>query len=74
MSKFSNVLRSAILASLVIAAAFLCGLRLLEIQIADGGKYLSMTQNSYTVEQDIEAARLPTAPGRYSTRTSLIAA
>ena len=57
MSKFTNVLRSAILASLVIVAAFLCGLRLLEIQIADGGKYLSMTQNSYTAEQDIEAAR-----------------
>lgn len=57
MSKFSNVFRSAVLASLVIAAAFLCGLRLLEIQIADGGKYLAMTQNSYTAQQDIEAAR-----------------
>jgi cell division protein FtsI/penicillin-binding protein 2 len=57
MSKFSNVFRSAVLSSLVIAAAFLCGLRLLEIQIADGGKYLAMTQNSYTAQQDIEAAR-----------------
>lgn len=57
MSKFSNILRSAILATLVIAASFLCGLRLLEIQIADGSKYLAMTQNTYIVEQSIEAAR-----------------
>ena len=57
MSKFSNILRSAILAALVIAAACLCGLRLLEIQIADGGKYLALTQSTYTAQQDIEAAR-----------------
>ena len=57
MSKFSNILRSAILAALVIAASFLCGLRLLEIQIADGGKYLAMTQSSHTFTQPIEAAR-----------------
>lgn len=57
MSKLSNLVRSAILAALVIAASFLCGLRLLEIQIADGGKYLSMTQSTYTAQQDIEAAR-----------------
>lgn len=57
MSKFSNLLRSVILAALVIAASFLCGLRLLEIQIADGGKYLALTQSTYTAEQDIEAAR-----------------
>ncbi len=57
MSKFSNIIRSVILAALVIAASFLCGLRLLEIQIADGGQYLALTQNTYTAEQDIEAAR-----------------
>ena len=57
MSKLSNILRSVILAALVIAASFLCGLRLLEIQIADGGKYLAMTQSSHTFTQDIEAAR-----------------
>lgn len=57
MSKFSSILRSAILAGLVIAMAFLCGLRLLEIQIADGGKYLAMTQSTKTSQQDIEAAR-----------------
>ena len=38
MSKFQNLLRSAVLAAIVIGAAFLCGLRLLEIQIADGSK------------------------------------
>ena len=57
MSKFSNILRSALLAGIVVAAAFLCGLRLLEIQIADGGKYLAMTKQTYTAQQDIEAAR-----------------
>ena len=57
MSKFSNVVRSAVLAAIVIIAAFLCGLKLLEIQIADGGKYLAMTKSTHTVTQDIEAAR-----------------
>ena len=57
MSKFSNILRSAILAALVIAASFLCGLRLLEIQIADGGKYLAMTQSSHTFPQPFVAER-----------------
>ena len=57
MSKFQNLLRSAVLAAIVIGAAFLCGLRLLEIQIADGGKYLAMTQSTHTATQDIEAAR-----------------
>ena len=57
MSKFSNILRSAILAALVIAASFLCGLRLLEIQIAKGGDYLALTQSTHTAQQDIEAAR-----------------
>ena len=57
MSKFSNVVRSAVLAAIVIIAAFLCGLKLLEIQIADGSKYLAMTKSTHTVTQDIEAAR-----------------
>ena len=57
MSKISGFLRSIILAALVIAAAFICGIRLLQIQIADGGKYLSMTKATYVAEQTIEAAR-----------------
>ena len=57
MSKFQNLLRSAVLAAIVIGAAFLCGLRLLEIQRADGSKYLAMTQSTHTATQDIEAAR-----------------
>ena len=57
MSKFQNLLRSAVLAAIVIGAEVLCGLRLLEIQIADGSKYLAMTQSTHTATQDIEAAR-----------------
>ncbi len=57
MSKFSNIIRSALLAGIVVAAAFLCGLRLLEIQIADGSEYLAMTKQTYVAQQDIEAAR-----------------
>lgn len=57
MSKISSFVRSIILASVVIVASFMCGIKLLQIQIADGGKYLAMTQNTYIAEQDIEAAR-----------------
>lgn len=57
MSKISSILRSIILAAVVIAVSFVYGLRLLQIQIADGGKYLAMTQSTYTANQDIEAAR-----------------
>lgn len=57
MSKFSNIVRSAVFSAIVIIAAFLCGLKLLEIQIADGGKYLALTQSTHTATQDIEAAR-----------------
>ena len=57
MSKISGFIRSAVLAAVVIVAAFICGLRLLQIQIADGEKYLAMTRSTYTAEQPIEAAR-----------------
>ncbi len=57
MAKISQYLRSAVLAAVVITAAFVCGLRLLQIQIADGEKYLAMTKSTYTAEQPIEAAR-----------------
>ncbi len=57
MSKISGFIRSAVLAAVVIIASFVCGLRLLEIQIADGEMYLALTQSTYTVSQDIEAAR-----------------
>ncbi len=57
MSKFSGFVRSAVLAAIVIVASFMCGLRLLEIQIADGEMYLALTKSTYTARQDIEAAR-----------------
>lgn len=57
MGKISGYIRSAVLASIVIIAAFMCGLRLLQIQIADGEKYLALTKSTYTAEQSIEAAR-----------------
>lgn len=57
MAKISGFLRSAVLAAIVIIASFMCGLRLLQIQIADGEKYLALTQQTYTAEQPIEAAR-----------------
>jgi penicillin-binding protein 2 len=57
MSKISSFIRSTILAAVVVIASFMCGLKLLQIQIADGGKYLAMTQSTRTVTQDIEAAR-----------------
>ena len=57
MSKFSSLIRSAVLAGIVILAAFMCGLRLLQIQIADGSSYLAMTRSTRVVRQEIEAAR-----------------
>lgn len=57
MSKISGYIRFAVLAAIVIVASFMCGLRLLEIQMVDGEMYLSMTRSTYTAEQDIEAAR-----------------
>ncbi len=57
MSKISSFVRSIVLAAVVIVAAFMCGLKLLQIQIADGSSYLALTKSTYTAEQEIEAAR-----------------
>lgn len=57
MSKISSVIRSAILAGTVVLLSFMCGIRLLQIQVADGDKYLSMTQQTRMANQEIEAAR-----------------
>ncbi len=56
MSKVSSIVRSIIMATIVIVISFMCGIRLLKIQIVDGAGYLSMTKNK-VAEQDIEAAR-----------------
>ncbi len=57
MSKISAFIRFAVLAAIVIFASFMCGLRLLQIQIADGEKYLALTQQTHAAQQPIEAAR-----------------
>lgn len=46
-----------ILASIVVIVAFMCGIRLLQTQLVDGGDYLQMTRVTKTVDQDIDAAR-----------------
>ena len=46
MSKISSVVRSIIMAAFVIIISFLCGIRLLKMQIVDGAGYLSMTRES----------------------------
>ena len=40
MSKISSVVRSIIMAAFVIVISFLCGLKLLKIQLVDGAGYL----------------------------------
>lgn len=57
MSKISSFIRAIILVAFVVAAAFLCGVRLLQIQLVDGEMYLQMTKETTTVEQEVDAAR-----------------
>ncbi|MCM1166262.1 MAG: penicillin-binding transpeptidase domain-containing protein [Lachnospiraceae bacterium] len=57
MSKISSFIRSMVMAAVVIVISFLCGLRLLKMQLVDGAGYLNMTKQSTVTEQDIEAAR-----------------
>ncbi len=57
MSKISNIIRTIILAALVVVLSFMCGLKLIQTQIVDGDKYLELTQTTYTAQQDIEATR-----------------
>lgn len=57
MGKFSSMIRSIVMAALVIVAAFFCGVKLLQTQIVDGAKYLQMTKSIKVTTQEIEAAR-----------------
>ncbi len=57
MDKISGIIRSIVLAAFVVVCAFLCGLRLLQIQLVDGSSYLGMTKRTYVANQDIDAAR-----------------
>lgn len=57
MSKFSSLIRSIIMAALVIVASFFCGVKLLQTQIVDGDKYYAMTKSVKVMKQEIESAR-----------------
>lgn len=57
MSKISSAIRTIILVFLVVAMAFLCGIRLIQTQLVDGAKYLEMTKSTYQANQEIDAAR-----------------
>ena len=57
MSNISSLIRSIVMAALVIVASFFCGIRLLQTQIVDGEKYLQMTKSVKVTTQEIEAAR-----------------
>lgn len=57
MSKISSIIRTVVLVAFVVAAAFLCGIRLLQIQLVDGAMYLQMTKETFTANQEIDAAR-----------------
>lgn len=57
MSKISQIVRMAAFVALIVAMAFLCGVKLLEIQVVDGESYLAESQRSFDAKQEIEAAR-----------------
>lgn len=57
MSKISALIRTVVLVAFVVAAAFLCGIRLLQIQLVDGEMYLNITKQTFSSKQEIEAAR-----------------
>lgn len=57
LTKISKLLRTIVLILLVFVSLFLCILRLLKLQIVDGGKYLAMTETSYTSNYEIIATR-----------------
>ncbi len=57
MSKINYIIRTLILAALVVILSFMCGLKLMQTQIVDGEKYLEITKTTYTAEQDVDATR-----------------
>lgn len=57
MSKISALIRTVVLVTFVVASAFLCGIRLLQIQLVDGEMYLNITNRTYPSYQEIQAAR-----------------
>lgn len=57
MSKISSLIRTVVLVTFVVAAAFLCGIRLLQMQLVDGAMYLEITKQTSSAKQEIDAAR-----------------
>lgn len=57
MTKISSFIRSIVLVTFVVAAAFMCGVRLLQMQLVDGDMYLQMTKETKVAVQEVEAAR-----------------
>lgn len=57
MSKISSFIRSIIMVTFVVAAAFLCGVKLLQMQLVDGDMYLQMTKETKVAVQEVDAAR-----------------
>lgn len=57
MKLISNILRSIIAISVIVIFAVVFGVRLMKVQVVDGGKYLSMSKRSATASQTIFAVR-----------------
>ena len=57
MNKITRQIRTVIFVVMVVLLSFACTLELLQIQIVDGEYYKEQTQNTYTANQTIQAAR-----------------
>ena len=57
MNKITRQIRTIIFVVMVVLLSFACTLQLLQIQIVDGEYYKEQTQNTYTANQTIQAAR-----------------
>ncbi len=57
MSNISKFIRTLVFIIIVFLMLFLCVLRLLKLQIVDGGKYLALAETSYTSTHEIIATR-----------------
>ena len=57
MNKVTRQIRTIIFVVMVVLLSFACTLELLQIQIVDGEYYKEQTQNTYTANQTIQAAR-----------------
>ncbi|MCL2634227.1 MAG: penicillin-binding transpeptidase domain-containing protein [Oscillospiraceae bacterium] len=56
-AKIANIIRTAILITVMVSLSFACVIRLLQIQIVDAGMYADQMKKTYTASQTIQAAR-----------------